>query len=150
MSNNPNTPVFPSDYTLAENQGLSKREYFAGQILPTCYADATREFERNGYPDEHWRTGVAIDAYKMADAMLDAGQPQENEAEGLLKGFMAYFPEATTAHEGYIALERLEQQRDDLLAALKTVIFGWEAGLDVFGGIQHARAVVAKVEGGAA
>ena len=35
------------------------------------------------YPDEHWRDGLAMDAYRMADAMLkarDACFGKENKA----------------------------------------------------------------------
>ena len=47
------------------------RDEFAGQALLVCYAEACREFEKTGFP-EYWKLGVALDAYAMADAMLEA------------------------------------------------------------------------------
>lgn len=47
--------------------GMTLRQWYAGlamqSILQTC----------NEFPDETWRTGLAIDAFKMADAMIAEG-----------------------------------------------------------------------------
>lgn len=42
------------------------RDYFAAKAMQVCLAQCTE------FPDETWRTGVAMDAYLMADAMLKA------------------------------------------------------------------------------
>lgn len=70
MSKDTSGSVFPTTHngsTLPSMTGLTKREYFAGlamqSILQTC----------DEFPDETWRTGLAIDAFKMADAMLAEG-----------------------------------------------------------------------------
>ena len=46
--------------------GMTLRDYFAAQALGTIlhYAES--------YPRESWRTSVALEAYAMADALLDA------------------------------------------------------------------------------
>lgn len=49
--------------------GMTLRDWFAGQALPAVYKEACRDFDQKGYP-EHWRYGVAQDAYVLADAMI--------------------------------------------------------------------------------
>ncbi|HDL7826277.1 TPA: hypothetical protein PXP39_004190 [Yersinia enterocolitica] len=51
--------------------GLTIRDYFAKEALGLCYAQYLNYAEIEGF-QEDWRTGVAIDAYMMADAMLAA------------------------------------------------------------------------------
>ena len=46
--------------------GMSLRDYFAAQAI----GPLLQQIE--AYPDENWRLGIAIDAYAMADAMLEA------------------------------------------------------------------------------
>jgi len=49
--------------------GMSLRDYFAAKAMQSILTTIA---------DEHWRAGVAIDAYAMADAMLkarEAGEP---------------------------------------------------------------------------
>lgn len=48
------------------HEGMSLRDYFAAKAMQVCLAQA------NSFPDEHWRDGIARDAYAMADAMLAA------------------------------------------------------------------------------
>lgn len=48
------------------------RDGFAKAVLPACYEAAIQTLEHEGYPEENWRVGVALDAYQMADAMLVA------------------------------------------------------------------------------
>ena len=55
-----NTPAFPSEYSLPENQGMTLRDYFAAKSLPHLMSS---------YED---MDGIAGAAYKMADAMLKA------------------------------------------------------------------------------
>ena len=48
------------------------RDKFAVAVLPAIYAEyfaGCRE-QGTGPQDEHWREGLALDAYMMADAML--------------------------------------------------------------------------------
>jgi hypothetical protein len=42
------------------------RDYFAAKAMQSLLTTIDE------FPDEHWRTGVATDAYSMADAMLAA------------------------------------------------------------------------------
>lgn len=79
-----NTFAFPNDApSMQQNDegkmnrwpfspGMTLRDYFAAKVLPAVYAEAVREMNISGYPDEHWRIGIALDAYAMADAMLGA------------------------------------------------------------------------------
>lgn len=58
-------PPHPKDAAITHD-GMSLRDHFAGLAM----LEALRAVE--SYPDEHWREGVAMDAYMMADAMLRA------------------------------------------------------------------------------
>ena len=56
-------------YTKARGEavgGMSLRDYFAAKAMQSLLTTIDE------FPDEHWRTGVAKDAYMMADAMLAA------------------------------------------------------------------------------
>lgn len=60
-------PAFPEQGSrgkAASGEGMSLRDYFAAKAMQVCLAQCTE------FPDETWRTGVAMDAYAMADAML--------------------------------------------------------------------------------
>lgn len=46
--------------------GMTLRDYFAAKAMQALLPTVTE------FPDEHWRVGVALDAYQMADAMLKA------------------------------------------------------------------------------
>ena len=46
--------------------GATLRDYFATKAMQSLLLTIDE------FPDEHWRTGVAMDAYLMADAMLAA------------------------------------------------------------------------------
>ena len=64
-------PAFPSTNqgpTTAPEiyYGMTLRDYFAAKAMQVDY-ELVKVFS---YPD--WRIGVALDAYKMADAMLKA------------------------------------------------------------------------------
>lgn len=52
--------------------GMSLRDYFAARVLPAIYTDVITSLTKSGFPSEDWQVGVAIDCYKMADAMLTA------------------------------------------------------------------------------
>lgn len=49
--------------------GMTLRDYFASKAMPACYYEVCRECDISGWPED-WKTGVAMDAYAMADAML--------------------------------------------------------------------------------
>lgn len=54
--------------------GMTLRDYFAAEALKPVYADAMAESREGSrlFQDPDWRFGIALDAYKMADAMLRA------------------------------------------------------------------------------
>lgn len=73
MSKETGGPAFPmpaSEWNGADS-GMTLRDYFAKEALGLCYAQYLNYAEAEGF-QEDWRTGVAIDAYMMADAMLKA------------------------------------------------------------------------------
>lgn len=59
-------PGTRSSAVVPSHEGMSLRDYFAAKAMQVCLAQA------NSFPDEHWRDGIARDAYAMADAMLEA------------------------------------------------------------------------------
>lgn len=52
--------------------GMSLRDYFAARVLPAIYTDVITSLTKSGFPSDDWQVGIAIDCYKMADAMLTA------------------------------------------------------------------------------
>lgn len=64
-------PAFPSGVYLParaeiEWAGMTLRDYLAAKAMEVDYKIA------NNFTDPDWRYGIALDAYKMADAMLEA------------------------------------------------------------------------------
>lgn len=60
-----NPPAFPRTYSAAGHNGMTLRDWFAGQALP--------QVQRAG--QEHatvTRDDIAVEAYRMADALLAA------------------------------------------------------------------------------
>ena len=55
-----NTPAFPIPLP------VSLRDYFAAKAMEVDYTLA------KNFTDPDWRYGIALEAYKMADAMLKA------------------------------------------------------------------------------
>lgn len=47
------------------------RDKMAMSVLPSVYESYVEFAELNGY-EENWQIGVALDAYAMADAMMEA------------------------------------------------------------------------------
>lgn len=53
--------------------GMTLRDYFAGQVIGAAFRDLFVGWRTRGEPvTEDWPTGLAIDAYRVADAMLEA------------------------------------------------------------------------------
>ena len=63
-----NPDVGYSDYI---GGGMTLRDWFAGQALVACYEHAVKTFANEGWP-KNWRDEVAMEACRMADAMLAA------------------------------------------------------------------------------
>ena len=77
MSTN-NKSVFPAPELLKidssnadEVRGITLRDYFASKAMQATLTT------NDCYPDENWRIGIAMDAYKMADAMLEVQERGE-------------------------------------------------------------------------
>lgn len=47
-------------------EGMLLRDYFAAKAMHSILTTA------DIFPDNNWRTDLALDAYRMADAMLEA------------------------------------------------------------------------------
>lgn len=63
-------PAFPSAYgTTNGNDGLTMRDYFAGQALAGVWAGRESDFVKISAPTT---TDVAVACYAIADAMLKA------------------------------------------------------------------------------
>ncbi len=76
------------------------RDEMALAILPAIYTEyfADCRFNGTGPQDETWRLGIAIDAYRMADAMLAAnGSKSTDNVPGF--GDMPEFPTVRVAKE---------------------------------------------------
>ena len=66
------TPEMSKFQNASQVNGMTLRDYFAGQALSSCYKQVTDYCDReNSYPFD-WMNGIANDAYRMADAMLSA------------------------------------------------------------------------------
>lgn len=78
---------------------MDDRDKIAMSILPAIYAEyfaACRE-QGTGPQDEHWREGLALDAYIMADAML-AMRGARVSAVSTVFGDMPEFPSIRTTN----------------------------------------------------
>lgn len=69
--NNNGGPAFPgvdyiSQYDKKNPEGMSLRDYFAAKAMHAILTTA------NNFPDENWPLYLSLDAYKLADAMLEA------------------------------------------------------------------------------
>ena len=61
-------PAFPEAGTRGKasgGEGMNLRDYFAAKAMQVSL------YKCEYFPDEHWRMGVALDSYAMADAMLE-------------------------------------------------------------------------------
>lgn len=61
-------PAFPTPLHNLQNDGMTLRDYFAARAMQSL----TQHFltEELHLTDNDWMSGVAMDAYTMADAML--------------------------------------------------------------------------------
>ena len=70
-------PAFPvaEDHKVADQfqwtQGMSLRDWYAGQALAGMLAHSTRYRPRQGAPS-NWHDAISEEAYELADAMLAA------------------------------------------------------------------------------
>lgn len=64
--------LIPESTKFFPETGMSLRDYFAARVLPAIYTDVITSLTKSGFPSDDWWVGVAIDCYKMADAMLTA------------------------------------------------------------------------------
>ena len=67
-------PAFPHSRLGSDHDGMQLRDYLAAKAMPAVYRDFWDDVRagRNGCVPEDWKIGIAIDAYAMADAMLEA------------------------------------------------------------------------------
>ncbi len=69
MNDKTGGPAFPRPFsggTQYAQEGMTLRDYFAAKAMQIVL------YQCDFFPDTDWRDGVAMDAYKMADAMLKA------------------------------------------------------------------------------
>ena len=66
MTDKTGGPAFPHSRLGSDCDGMTLRDWFAGMAMQALLPDVSNP------PDEHWKYGVALDAYAMADAMLKA------------------------------------------------------------------------------
>ena len=63
-----------SGVVVPDEDGMTLRDYFAAKALPAVFAEAMAEAREGSglFQCPEWRVGLALDAYKMADAMMKA------------------------------------------------------------------------------
>lgn len=60
-----------------QSHGMTLRDYFAAKALPATLQDYHAGLRNGEYGcDPDWAMGVAVDAYRLADAMLRAREVQ--------------------------------------------------------------------------
>ena len=62
----PADPVNSDNHAPIASTGMTLRDYFAAKAMEVDYTLA------KSFTDPDWRYNIALDAYKMADAMLKA------------------------------------------------------------------------------
>ncbi|HAM74184.1 MAG TPA: hypothetical protein DCQ09_00780 [Alcanivorax sp.] len=83
-------PAFPQGKQVGQcsvsEGGMTLRDYFAAKALPAIYRDMWEDWRASARGEaptmcvpEDWMVGVALDAYKMADAMLIARDTDTTE-----------------------------------------------------------------------
>lgn len=75
MSKETGGPAFPGLHPSAEcrykEEGMTLRDYFAAKAVTVLFSTYAASADKVGW-DVGWQTGIAIDAYSVADAMLKA------------------------------------------------------------------------------
>ena len=62
------TNIEPGDHT---QEGMLLRDYFAAQVVSAVFHGVFEDWRQNKAGiQEDWPTGIAVDAYRVADAML--------------------------------------------------------------------------------
>ena len=62
------TNIEPGDHT---QEGMLLRDYFAAQVVSAVFHGVFEDWRQNKAGiQEDWPTGIAVDAYRIADAML--------------------------------------------------------------------------------
>ena len=92
-------------------------------------------------------TAVAASARQQVEAI--AGLPTRTEADEIMADLQAYFPGAVGLHDQYRAIEALQAQRDELLAALEMVMRRGRID-DSEEAMNRVATAIAKAKGGAA
>jgi len=74
MTKDNSGPAFPIKGSLMsiDEQGMTLRDYFAAQAMPSIARDFWEDVRAGKYGSEHWPIAIAKSAYLMADAMLKA------------------------------------------------------------------------------
>ena len=54
-------------------------ETIAREIYPTVYSKTVEELDKKGYPDQDWRIGIALEAFRCAEAFLIAKSVYQEE-----------------------------------------------------------------------
>lgn len=144
-------PAFPADQHAVA--GMNLRDYFAAHA-PTTMQDAINLLSMLGEKDPMRRGGdllrtMAQMRYAYADAMLAEGASEHDakDERDTLSDLQAYFPKAETLYDCYRGIEALEQQRDELLAALESLMAAHGEQLDA--AFAQAQAAIAKARGAA-
>lgn len=79
-------PAFPyvGQQYKEHGTGMTLRDYFAAKALAAVFTDAMAEAREGSglFQDPDWREGIALDAYKYADAMLAERQKAYSQGEG--------------------------------------------------------------------
>ena len=67
-------PAFPRNYDADGHNGMTLRDYFAAKALSAIYKDYWEGVRLHEFScdDETWPMNLAMDSYRMADAMLAA------------------------------------------------------------------------------
>jgi len=73
---------------------MDKRDVIALGILPAIYAEYFAGLRKQGAgpQDEHWREGLVMDAYMMADTMIAMRSTKVGGEPSLVFGDMPPFP----------------------------------------------------------
>lgn len=60
----------PNGDWLYASEGISIRDYMAAKLMPEIYRQYADQANAKNQWDEDWQMHLAVDAYRLADAML--------------------------------------------------------------------------------